>query len=76
MTASFNLALGEQSKPAFHQIELRAAGRSQVHMKTNRISQPAMDPSGFACCVVISNRLDLKMGGHLSIDDVEELAKL
>ena len=53
MKTSFNLSLGEQGKPTFHQIEPRAAGGSEVQMKTRMFGQPSMNQSGFVSCIVI-----------------------
>ena len=76
MNTSFNLPFGEQGKPTFHQIEPGGTGGSKVEMKTRMFDQPSMDSRGLVGCVVVQNQMDLKFGGYIGFDSVEELAKL
>ena len=76
MRGSSDLSVSEQSKPAFDQVEPRAAGWSKVQMETRSFGQPAMNRSGFVRGIIVENQVNLKSSGYLGIDGVEELTKL
>ena len=46
MAAAFDLALGEQSKPAFHLVEPGGMSRSEVEMVAWSFGQPASNQRG------------------------------
>src|ERR1700689_4901316 len=76
MSSAFYLPLGQQSKPAFHQIKPRAVGRDEMQMESRMLEQPPMDSRRFVRGIVIQNQMNLLAGGNVALDDIQEVAEL
>src|SRR5260370_6129444 len=67
---------GQESKPAFDEIEPRGDSRREVKMKTWALEQPTLNGCRLMSTVVIEDQMNVKRWRHLRIDLIEELAEL
>ena len=64
------------SKPAFHQIQSRAARGDEVHVEARMPLEPGLDLGVFVRGVVVRDQVQLEFGGSLLVDQREELDPL
>ena len=71
-----NPFVGKFGKPAFHQIDPGAVSGSEVDVKSRTLGEPLPDDGCFVGTVVVRDDVDIETGRHLSLDQIEEPAKL
>ena len=74
--ATANSLVGKFGKPPLHQVDPGTVGGSEVEMEAGTFSEPFPDQGRLVSAVVIQDDMDLQFGGHLGLDQIEELAKL
>lgn len=67
------LFLGEQGKPALHQIEPGGAGRREVHMEARSLEQPPADHGGLMRPIVVEDEMHVQLSRDRGLNRVEEL---
>jgi hypothetical protein len=69
----FHRQLGE---PAFHQVEPRAVGRREMHMKARAFGEPVSDQRRFVRAVIVHDDVHVESTRDARVDQIEKLAKL
>ena len=54
----------------------RTARGSEVNVKVRAFGEPVPDRRGFVSGVIVRDDVNLQCGGHLGLDDVQEVTKL
>ena len=62
-------------EPAFHEIDPGAVCWSKVDVKTGSFGEPVPNQRCFVGAVVIEHDVNVKFGGHIGLDGVQEAAE-
>jgi hypothetical protein len=74
--AAAELLVGEQSEPAFDQVEPAGRSGSEVQVEARAFGQPVADQLRLVGAVVVQDQVNVQLGRHVAFDGVEEAAKL
>ena len=69
------LLFGEQSKPAFRQVQPGGAGGREVNLEAGPFGEPVADQRRLVGGIVVRNQVHVEPGGRLGLDGIEELAE-
>lgn len=69
------LFLGEQSKPALHQIQPGGAGRREVDMEARALEQPPSDAGRLMRPIVVEDEMHVQLRRDCRLNRVEERAE-
>jgi len=75
MHSAPQLFLGEQGKPALHQIQPGGAGRCKVDMEAWALEQPPSDQGGLMRARVVEDEMPVQLCRNRCLNRVEELAE-
>ncbi len=64
------LFVGEQCKPALHQVEPGGAGGCEVNMEAGPLGESIPDERRLVGSVVVHNQVYVQVGGHLYLDGI------
>ena len=70
-----NALVGDFGKPALHQIDPRGLGGCEVKVESGALREPFPDERRLMGAVVIHDNVRLQSGGHISLDQIQELAE-
>ena len=76
MNATAELAFGQQSKPAFHQVQPTGRSGREMHMEAGAFYEPVLDQLRLVSSVVVQDHVDVQLLGHVFLDGVEVSRKL
>ena len=74
--ATSNALVGELSKPAFNQIDPGTVSGREMDVKAWALSEPLPNHRSFVSAVVVHNDMNLQLGGHLSLNHIQEFPEL
>jgi hypothetical protein len=74
--AASNSLVGNFGEPTLHQVDPRRVGGRKVQMESRPFSEPCPDERRLVGTVVIHDDVRLQSGGHVGLDQIQELAKL
>jgi hypothetical protein len=63
---------GQVAKEALHQVEPRRRGRSKVHVEARALGEPSLHFVMLVHRVIVSDQVDVEIGGGLAVDGLEE----
>ena len=67
--------VGDLGEPAFHQVDPRGVGGGEVEMKSGALREPVPDERRLMGAIVIHDYMRFQSGGHVGLDDIQELAE-
>lgn len=76
MDTTANLFGGQFREPTLHQVQSRAVGGREVHVKPGTFGEPSPDERGFVRSIVIHDDVDFPIGRHAGIDAIQKLIVL
>ena len=76
MDSATELLFGEQSEPAFDQVEPTGRGGREVQMEARPLHQPVTNQLRLVCSVVIQDERNVQLGRYIFLDRIEKNAKL
>ena len=76
MRSTFDLALTEQAKPTFNQIEPRAGSGREVKMEARVARKPSLYRRRLVRAVIVHDQMDVQCRWHALIDGAQELQEL
>ena len=65
---STQLFLGDECKPPFDQVNPRRTGGREMQMKPRPLNQPASNGRRLMRCIVIQNKMDIKLLRHCVVE--------
>jgi len=74
--APSDLALSELREPALYQVEPGGARGSEVKDEAGVSEKPALDGRGLVGGVAVENEVDVQVGGHFTVDRLQEPLEL
>src|SRR5437879_7134874 len=63
-------------EPALHEVQPRAIGGCEVHVKPGTLGEPRPDERCFVRSVIVHDEVDVPIGWYAGVDAVQELAEL
>src|SRR2546422_3194889 len=62
-------------EPALHEVQPRAIGGCEVHVKPGTLGEPRPDERCFVRSVIVHDEVDVPIGWYAGVDAVQELAE-
>src|SRR5437899_335751 len=73
---TLDLTLGEQRKPAFHEVEPGPGSRCEMQVETRMARKPRAHRRSFVRTVIVHDQMNGQVGWHILLDGTQEFQEL